>query len=51
MGLKNFLSKRKSDKFRKNHKIGLCLSGGGTRGISYIGVFKAFEEYNIKEHY
>ena len=48
MGLKNFLSKRKSDKFRKNHKIGLCLSGGGTRGISYIGVFKAFEEYNIK---
>lgn len=48
MGLKNFLSKRKSDKFRKNHKIGLCLSGGGTRGISYIGVFKAFEEYDIK---
>lgn len=48
MGLRSFLLKRKSNKFRKNHKIGLCLSGGGTRGLSYVGVFKAFEEYNIK---
>ena len=48
MGLRNFLLRRKKDKFRKNHKIGLCLSGGGTRGLSYIGVFKAFEEYGIK---
>lgn len=48
MGLRNFLLRRKKDKFRKNHKIGLCLSGGGTRGLSYIGVFKAFEEHGIK---
>lgn len=48
MGLRQFFINRKKEKFRKTHKIGLCLSGGGTRGISYIGVFKAFEEYNIK---
>ena len=29
------------------NKIGLVLGGGGTRGIAYIGVMKAFEEYNI----
>ena len=38
---------KKIKKFRKKHKIGLCLSGGGTRGFSYIGAFKAFEEHNI----
>ncbi|HLG32756.1 MAG TPA: patatin-like phospholipase family protein [Ignavibacteriaceae bacterium] len=27
--------------------IGLALSGGGARGISQIGVLKAFEEHNI----
>ena len=48
MGLRNFLLRRKKEKFRKKHKIGLCLSGGGTRGFSYIGVFKAFEDYGIK---
>ena len=48
MGLRNFLRKRKIEKFRKNHKIGLCLSGGGTRGLAYIGVFRAFEQYGIK---
>ena len=47
MGLKKFLIERKKKKFRKKHKIGLCLSGGGTRGISYIGAFKAFEDYGI----
>jgi len=48
MGLRNFLRKRKTEKFRKKHKIGLCLSGGGTRGLAYIGVFRAFEQYGIK---
>ena len=48
MGLKQYLKNRKIKKFRKKHKIGLCLSGGGTRGVSYVGVFKAFEEYGIK---
>jgi NTE family protein len=38
---------KKIKKFRKKHKIGLCLSGGGTKGLSYIGAFKAFEEHNI----
>lgn len=46
MGL--FFSKEsKIKKFRKKHKIGLCLSGGGTKGFSYIGAFKAFEEHGI----
>lgn len=48
MGLRRFFINKKREKFRRTHKIGLCLSGGGTRGISYIGVFKAFEECNIK---
>ena len=29
-------------------KIGLALSGGGTRGFAHIGVLKAFEEERIK---
>jgi len=48
MGLIKFLRRRKTEKFRKKHKIGLCLSGGGTRGLTYIGVFRAFEQYGIK---
>ena len=39
---------KKIKKFRSKHKIGLCLSGGGTKGFSYIGAFKALEESNIK---
>ena len=39
--------KRRELKFRKKHKIGLCLSGGGMRGFAYLGVFKAFEECGI----
>ena len=39
--------KRKEKKFRKKHKVGLCLSGGGTRGFAFLGVFKAFEENGI----
>ena len=29
-------------------KLGLALSGGGTRGFAHIGVLKAFEEEHIK---
>lgn len=32
-------------------KLGLALSGGGTRGIAYIGVFKAFREAGIHFDY
>ncbi len=35
-------------RFRKKHKIGLCLSGGGVRGFAHLGAFKAFEECGIK---
>ena len=48
MGLKKFFLEKKKKKFKKKYKVGLCLSGGGTRGLSYLGVFKAFEEYGIK---
>lgn len=30
------------------HKLGLALSGGGTRGVAHIGVLKAFAENGIK---
>ena len=42
------LNSRKYKKFKKKYKVGLCLSGGGTKGFSYLGAFKAFEEYGIK---
>lgn len=29
-------------------KIGLCLSGGGVKGVAHIGVIKALEEENIR---
>ena len=32
---------------RHSPKIGLVLSGGGARGISHVGVFKALEKYHI----
>lgn len=35
-------------KKKKPLKVGLCLSGGGTRGFAHLGAFKAFEEHNIK---
>lgn len=46
----NFTKKqeeRKIKKFKKKYKVGLCLSGGGTRGFSFLGAFKAFEENGI----
>ncbi len=39
--------KKQKNEFN-NYKLGLALSGGGTRGIAHIGVFKAFEEAGIK---
>lgn len=32
-------------------KIGICFAGGGIKGVSHIGVLKAFEEENIKFDY
>ena len=29
-------------------KVGLALSGGGTKGLADIGVFRAFEEEHIR---
>ena len=34
--------------FKKRFKVGLCLSGGGTRGFSYLGAFKAFKECGVE---
>lgn len=48
MRIKNFFNIRKMKHFKKRFKVGLCLSGGGTRGFSYIGVFKAFQEFGIE---
>ncbi|MFC2106752.1 patatin-like phospholipase family protein [Bacteroidota bacterium] len=31
-------------------KVGLVLSGGGSKGVVHIGVLKALEEYNIPVH-
>ena len=35
----------------QNMKLGLCLSGGGARGIAHIGVLKALEIHNIFPQY
>ena len=48
MSLKSCLEERKKKKFKKKFKVGLCLSGGGTKGFSYLGAFKAFKEYGIE---
>lgn len=33
---------------KREQRIGVALSGGGARGFSHIGVFKAFEKFGIK---
>lgn len=33
---------------KKPRKVGLALSGGGAKGFSHIGVFRAFEEFGVK---
>lgn len=48
MSFKSFLEERAKKKFKKKYKVGLCLSGGGTKGFSYLGAFKAFKEYGIE---
>lgn len=34
--------------FKSRYKLGLALSGGGTRGIAHLGVLKAFAEQRIR---
>lgn len=48
MSLKEKREEKKKKKFKKKFKVGLCLSGGGTKGFSYLGAFKAFEEFGIE---
>lgn len=33
---------------RKEHSVGIAMSGGGAKGFSHIGVLKAFEQFGIK---
>ena len=47
MGLKEKKEDKLRKRFKKKYRVGLCLSGGGARGFSYIGAFKAFEECGI----
>ena len=49
-------SRKKVERLKPNEtlhslKLGLALSGGGTLGIAYIGVFRAFNEAGIKFDY
>ncbi len=48
MGLKDKLVEKAKKRFKKKFKVGLCLSGGGTKGFSYLGAFKAFKEYGVE---
>ena len=48
MHIKEYLEKRRKKKFKKKYRVGLCLSGGGTRGFAHLGAFKAFEEAGIE---
>ena len=48
MSFKEHLKEKAKKKFKKKYKVGLCLSGGGTKGFSYLGAFKAFQEYGIE---
>ena len=55
MGFKGWFSrifgKKGTQKESNTLKLGLALSGGGTRGVAYIGVFKALQEANIQFDY
>lgn len=37
--------------FNKKPKIGVAFGGGGARGLSHIGVIKAFEEFGLEFDY
>lgn len=41
---------KKTPQKLKGEKIGIALSGGGTRGIAHLGALKAIEEFGIKPH-
>lgn len=46
------IQKIEKNKYKKvNYKLGLTISGGGTRGFAGIGAIKAFEEAGIKFDY
>lgn len=47
MSFKEKRNLKKIARFKKKHKVGLCLSGGGARGFAHLGAFKAFEENGI----
>lgn len=55
MGFKGWFSrifgKNETKSQTKPLKLGLALSGGGTRGVAYIGVFKALREADIDFDY
>ncbi len=38
-------------RFKKEFKIGVAFGGGGARGLSHIGVIKAFEQFGLKFDY
>lgn len=47
-----FRKKQVDDGFVKSrYKLGLALSGGGTRGVAHLGVLKAFTEQKIRFDY
>lgn len=47
-----FKRKQKDDGFVKSrYRLGLALSGGGTRGIAHLGVLKAFADNKIRFDY
>ncbi|KAA6309443.1 putative NTE family protein, partial [termite gut metagenome] len=37
--------------FLQAQKVGLVLSGGGARGLTFIGIIRALEENNIPIDY
>ena len=39
------------DLFKKKIKIGIAFGGGGAKGMTHIGVMKAFEEYGLDFDY
>ncbi|MCM1043214.1 MAG: patatin-like phospholipase family protein [Corallococcus sp.] len=46
--MKLFSGIKPNDKIRRKYKLGLALSGGGTRGFAHIGALRAFDENGLK---
>ena len=36
--------------FKRKIKVGVAFGGGGAKGMTHIGVIKAFEEYGLDFH-